>query len=107
MVSMKITDEIIPLQLVNDLRERTREWRGSGYPGATTVTRDLFRHWFDDTRIASATRPFYCQQEAVETVVFLAEAPAHLKVGVAVPPSGETYERSPNGRASCWPRCAS
>ncbi len=90
---LKITDEIIPLQLVNDLRERTREWRGSGYPGATTVTRDLFRHWFDDTRIASATRPFYCQQEAVETVVFLAEAPAHLKVGVAVPPSGETYDR--------------
>jgi type III restriction enzyme len=90
---LKITDEVIPLTLVNDLRDRVRSWRSVGYPGVTTLTRDLFRHWFDDDRIASATRPFFCQQEAVETLVFLAEAPAHLKVGVDVPVSGEAYAR--------------
>jgi type III restriction enzyme len=90
---LKITDEVIPLELVNDLRERVFLWRSDGYPGVTTVTRDLFRHWFDDDRITSATRPFFCQQEAVETIVFLTEAPDHLKVGVDVPASGEAYTR--------------
>ena len=84
---------MIPLELVNDLRDRVRQWRADGYPGITTVTRDLFRHWFDDGRITSATRPFFCQQEAVETIVFLTEAPEHLKVGVNVPGSGEAYTR--------------
>jgi type III restriction enzyme len=90
---LKITDEVIPLELVNDLRDRVRQWRADGYPGITTVTRDLLRHWFDDGRIASATRPFFCQQEAVETIVFLTEAPDHLKVGVNIPGSGEAYTR--------------
>lgn len=90
---LKITDEVIPLALVNDLRDRVRQWRADDYPGVTAVTRDLLRHWFDDDRIASATRPFFCQQEAFETIAFLTEAPDHLKVGVNVPGSGEAYVR--------------
>ncbi len=90
---LKITDEVIPLEVVNDLRDRVRQWRADGYPGMTTVTRDLFRHWFDEGRIASATRPFFSQQEAVETIVFLTEAPEQLKVGVNIPGSGEAYTR--------------
>lgn len=90
---LRITDELIPLETVNDLRGRVRQWRTDGYPGTTMVTRDLFGHWFEDDRIATNTRPFFCQQEAVETVAFLTEAPEHLKVGVKVPPSGEAYTR--------------
>lgn len=90
---LRITDELIPLEVVNDLRGRVRPWRDEGYPGVTTITRDLFRHWFDDDRKASSIRPFFCQQEAVETVVFLVEAPDHLKVGVSVPSAGEAYTR--------------
>lgn len=90
---LKITDEVIPLTLANELRDRVRKWRASGYDGATTLTRDLFRHWFSDDRIASATRPFFCQQEAVETIVFMTEAPDILKVGIDVPSSGEAYVR--------------
>lgn len=90
---LRITDEMVLLDVVNDLRDRVRQWRADGYPGTTTITRDLFRHWFDDDRRASNTRPFFCQQEAVETVVFLTEAPDHLKVGVKVPASGEAYTR--------------
>jgi type III restriction enzyme len=90
---LRITDEIIPLEVVNGLRDRVRQWRADGYLGVTTVTRDLLKHWFDDDRKATATRPFFCQQEAVETVIFLTEAPDHLKVGVNIPGSGEAYTR--------------
>ncbi len=90
---LKITDEVIPLKLVNDLRDRVRQFRVDGYPGTTNLTRDLLRHWFDDERITSATRPFFCQQEAVETVIYLTEAPDHLKVGLDIPNAGEAYAR--------------
>lgn len=90
---LRITDELIELGVANDLRDRVRSWREDGYPGSTLVTRELFRHWFNDERIESQNRPFFCQQEAVETVIFLVEAPDHLKVGINVPPSGEAYVR--------------
>lgn len=90
---LRLMDEIIELAVVNDLRGRVRDWRTDGYPGATTITRDLFRHWFDDDRKSTQTRPFFCQQEAVETIVFLVEAPDHLKVGINVPIAGEAYTR--------------
>jgi type III restriction enzyme len=91
--TLRITDDLIPLETVNDLRSRVRQWRDDGYAGSTMVTRDLFRHWFDDDRRLTNTRPFFCQQEAVETIIFLTEAPDHLKVGVKVPASGEAYTR--------------
>lgn len=79
---MKIADGVVAVDMVNDLRDRVRCWRGDNYPGATPITRDLFRHWFDDDRKAGVTRPFFCRQEAVETVVFLTESPADRKAGV-------------------------
>lgn len=90
---LRITDELIELTVVNDLRNRVRTWREEGYPGVTLVTRDLFRHWFDDERKLLNTRPFFCQQEAMETIVFLVEAPSDRKVGINVPASGEAYTR--------------
>ena len=90
---LRITDTVIPLETANTLRDRVRDWRANGYQGATSVTRDLFNHWFDDARVEQGIRPFFCQQEAVETVAFLVEAPEHLKVGISVPHSGEAYVR--------------
>ena len=90
---LRITDELIPLSTANDLRDRVRQWRADGYPGTTNVTRDLLRHWLDDDRRLTNTRPFFAQQEAVETVVFLVEGPDDRKVGVNVPASGEAYTR--------------
>ena len=78
---------------MNDLRDRVREWRAAGWAGTTSITQELFEFWFDDDRRASNTRPFFCQQEAVETIAFLTEAPGHLLVGIDVPGSGEAYTR--------------
>lgn len=91
--NLKITDQVIPIAVANQLRDKVRVWRADGYPGATQITRDLFDYWFDDSRISQNSRPFFCQQEAVETIVFLTEAPDHLKVGIDVPASGEAYTR--------------
>lgn len=58
------------LELVNRLRADVRRWRESGYRGASSVTRDLFTHWFGADR---SRRLFFCQREAIETVVYLLE----------------------------------
>lgn len=90
---LKITDQVIPIVVANQLRDKVHSWRADGYPGATQITKDLFNYWFDDSRIPQNSRPFFCQQEAVETIAFLTEAPDHLKVGIDVPASGEAYIR--------------
>ncbi len=58
------------LPLVNLLRDDVRRWRESGYPGASIVTRDLLHHW---ARRDRARRLFFCQREAVETMIYLLE----------------------------------
>lgn len=58
------------LQLVNALREDVRRWRQSDYRGASSVTKDLPRHW---ARPEGFRRLFFCQREAVETIIYLAE----------------------------------
>ena len=58
------------LYYVNALREDVRRWRNSGYRNATNITRQLLRHWRREDKIR---RLFFCQIEAVETIVYLAE----------------------------------
>lgn len=58
------------LPLVNLLRKDVRRWREAGYRGASNVSRALLHHW------ASPKLPrrlFFCQREAVETIIYLAE----------------------------------
>jgi type III restriction enzyme len=58
------------LPLVNALREDVARWRNADYRGATPVTRELLKHW---ARPDLTRRLFFCQREAVETVIYLAE----------------------------------
>lgn len=58
------------LPLVNLLREDVRRWREANYQNATPVTRQLLMHW---SRSDRARRLFFCQREAVETVIYLNE----------------------------------
>jgi type III restriction enzyme len=62
-------------QLINELRERVGFWRQQQYPHITPTTRRLLEYW---TRSDRDRRLFFCQLEAVETVVYLTEvAPGH------------------------------
>jgi len=69
-LSLLAQEESDPLPLVNALRDDVRRWRALGYEGATAVTKQLLAHW---ARADRARRLFFCQREAVETVVYLAE----------------------------------
>ena len=60
------------LPLVEKLRDDVKRWRNtrSGYTSATNVTKQLLRYWQREGR----ERPlFFCQLEAVETVIYIAE----------------------------------
>lgn len=62
--------------LVNGVRAKVNAWRANDYVGASPTTKRLFRFWFDDEhRIADGFpfRFYFCQREAVETFVYLAE----------------------------------
>ncbi len=58
------------LPLVNALRQDVKRWRDTKYDGATAVTKQLLAHWSRDDR---PRRLFFCQREAVETVIYLTE----------------------------------
>ena len=65
------------LLLVPKIREAVDAWREQGYPGSSDVTRRLFEYWFEeDHEIAEFPLPFryyFCQREAIETMVWLVE----------------------------------
>jgi type III restriction enzyme len=88
---LMITDQLIVMEHVNRIRDRVREWRESGYPGATAITRELFDRWFDPEQ-ESGVRPFFAQREAIETLAFLTEAPDDRRVGIDIP-RVENYDR--------------
>jgi type III restriction enzyme len=57
--------------LINDIRKAVARWRMSGeYAGVTPITRKLLQHWADPDR---ENRVLFCQREAAETAIFLAE----------------------------------
>jgi type III restriction enzyme len=58
------------LPLINALRDDVKRWRALDYEGATQVTKQLLRQW---SREDLPRRLFFCQREAVETVIYLTE----------------------------------
>ena len=81
----------ISIPLVNKIRERVDQWRAADYPGTTGITRRLLRHWYNpDERDHQF---FFCQLEAIETIIWLAEAPDSSKAGIDVPTDGGPFRR--------------
>jgi type III restriction enzyme len=68
--SLELDEGQDDLAIINSLRDDVRRWRGSNYEGATNVTKELLRHWSNPDRLR---RLFFCQLEAVETIIFLTE----------------------------------
>jgi type III restriction enzyme len=67
---------------VNQFRDEIRNWRNAGYPGTALVTRRLLEWWFEreEERKAKANHFFFCQQEAIETVIYLYEVQTRRKM---------------------------
>ena len=77
-----LEEEFVPLDLVNTIRKRVKEWRERGYPGVTPITRQLLNHWNNPER---ERKLFFCQREAAETLIWLVEASAAEKQGINIP----------------------
>jgi type III restriction enzyme len=82
----------IEIPLVNAIRLRVEAWRDNGYPGVTGITKRLLEHWYNPEEREN-TRFFFCQLEAIETLIWLAEAAASEKVGIEIPSDGGLFKR--------------
>lgn len=85
--------EFIELPLVNQIRPRVKAWREADYPGATGITKRLLKHWRDREQRESFRRFFFCQLEAIETLMWLAESPESERVGIKIPGDGGPFTR--------------
>jgi type III restriction enzyme len=85
--------EFIELPLVNKIRPRVDAWRTADYPGASGITRRLLKHWRDTEQREGSRRFFFCQLEAVETLMWLAEGPESDRVGIKIPGDGGEFTR--------------
>ncbi|MBM4431812.1 MAG: type III restriction endonuclease subunit R, partial [Chloroflexi bacterium] len=74
----------IEIPLVEKIRPRVRDWRQGGYAGATGTTKRLLEHWYDPQQRPDDRRLFFCQLEAIETLIWLTEAPAAARVGIEI-----------------------
>jgi len=67
-------------KLINEIRGHVATWRSlpnSNDWGVTPTTQRLLQHWRSDN--FSGPRPFFCQVEAVETAIWLAEVARNRK----------------------------
>ena len=83
--------ELRELKLVNRIRDRVDDWRERDYPNITGVTRHLLKFWKDKTK--RENRFFFCQLEAIETLIWLAEATDSEKQGIQIPSDGSAFQR--------------
>ena len=63
-------DRIEENELVNEIRRRVALWRKGGYVGVTPTTARLIAYWTDSNR---EKKLFFCQNEALETAIYIAE----------------------------------
>ncbi|MBW7855913.1 MAG: DEAD/DEAH box helicase family protein [Ignavibacteria bacterium] len=89
----------IEIDLVNTIRLRIKKWREDGYPGVTGITKRLLQHW-QDPEERKDRRFFFCQLEAIETLIWLTEAPEADKTGIEIPGDGGEFSRWCNKMAT-------
>jgi type III restriction enzyme len=82
----------VEIPLVNQIRPRVRAWRQAGYPGVTGITGHLLEQWRNPEEFETR-QFFFCQFEAVETLIWLTEAPPAERVGIEVPGDGGAFRR--------------
>jgi type III restriction enzyme len=78
-----VAQQYDPTSIINELRRHVDQWRALPHPNQWQVTPEtarLLQHWRHHD--FGSVRPFFCQVEAVETVIWLTEvAPQSGKTG--------------------------
>jgi len=71
------SEKLMP-PLVSQLRKKVKEWRDSGYVGATDTSKSLLNWWFNTPHLLPQTdgtmaefQYYFAQREALETIVYL------------------------------------
>ena len=79
------------------IRAAVDAWRESGYEGASDVAKRLFEYWFDeDHEVPGFGVPFryyFCQREAIETLVWLVEIAGQRDVQKIIQAYATIFER--------------
>lgn len=89
----------VEIALVNRIRPRVKQWREAGYAGISGTTRRLLEHW-QDPEARQGKQFFFCQIEAIETLIWLTEGPDSDKVGLDIPSDGSAFRRLCNMMAT-------
>ncbi|MDR1385748.1 MAG: DEAD/DEAH box helicase family protein [Planctomycetaceae bacterium] len=92
----------VEIPLVNKIRQRIKNWREQDYPGVTGITKRLLHHWQDphERNGKDQKRFFFCQLEAIETLIFLTETPETNLQGIDIPNDGGDFVRWCNKMAT-------
>ena len=80
------SQEYDPTPIINDIRRRVDRWRSIPDRrkwGVTSETARLLEHWRNHEQIG--LRPFFCQVEAAETIIWLTEVAKVLPFGERTP----------------------
>jgi type III restriction enzyme len=71
------SDKLMP-PLVSQLRRKVKEWRDSGYVGATDTSKSLLNWWFNKPHLLPSPdgtmaefQYYFAQREALETIIYL------------------------------------
>ena len=102
-MSLLAEEEQDDLPLVNELRADVKRWRESRWEGASETTKRLLRHWWHADR---SRRLFFCQIEAVETIIYIRELLARGRKPRWKPKLGlaefELLSKGKNPRPATW-----
>ena len=79
------------IALVNKIRPRVDDWRANGYPNVTGITKQLLEFWNDKSKRQNPF--FFCQIEAIETLIWFLEAHESEKQGIEIPSDGGLFQR--------------
>ena len=85
------------LLLISKIRDEVKRWREAGYPGASQVSMRLFEYWFqEDHAVLGYPIPFrfyFCQREAIETLIWLTEVVNKRDVQEMIKSFADVYKR--------------
>ncbi len=94
------TQAFDPIPIINEIRSRVEAWRRlpPEHCGVTPTTARLLRHWREHD--FHARRPFFCQVEAAETAIWLAEVAGCPGGGPAAHEDVRSHLRGANNYAN-------